>query len=192
MSGTVSRSLVIVLAVVLVGVLGLAALSTGAGTAPTGQPTREMVLRGRYLVTAAAGCQHCHQGADPNDLQWLAGSSRVFQVGAFKVYASNLTPDPTGLGTWTAQQVFDSLRLGKAPDGKYLAPPMPWPGYRNLSDDDLGAIVAYLRSIKPVANAVPVSEGPNAAPGQRGDWSASYEKLQPFPEYPGTQEIPVD
>jgi mono/diheme cytochrome c family protein len=72
-------------------------------------------------------------------------------------FTSNLTPDPeTGMGKWTEQNFVDSIRNGKVMGkGRPLLPPMPWPMYRNLTDDDLKAIYAYLRSIPPLKNKVP-------------------------------------
>ncbi len=180
-------TLLITTAAVLVGVLALTHAGNGD---PTGF-SRDQVLRGRYLVTAAAGCGHCHQGASPADPQWLAGRTTPFHVNDFQVYASNLTPDATGLAGWTPQQLFDSLRTGKRPGGSYPAPPMPWPGYRDLTDEDLWGIVAYLRSLKPVNQAVPRSEGPPGGPGGRPDWSGAYKDLQPLPPYPAANEVEV-
>ena len=72
-------------------------------------------------------------------------------------FTSNLTPDPeTGIGRWTEQNFVDSIRNGKVMGkGRPLLPPMPWPMYRNLNDDDLKAIFAYLKSIPPLQNKVP-------------------------------------
>ena len=73
-------------------------------------------------------------------------------------YAANLTPDPTGLGSWTEEQFIKCIREGlyKGMDGsRPLAPPMPWFAYALLPDDDLKAIFAYLHSIPAVSNAVP-------------------------------------
>ncbi len=156
---------------------------------------QQRVLRGRYLVTAAGDCAGCHSpGKDPNDPMWLAGYTdgtpgQPFLVGSFKTYPANLTPDPaTGLGKWTAQQMFNALRTGKDDEGHYLCPPMPWPTFRNMSDADLNAVVAYLRSLKPVSNAVPPSEGPNPYPDGHGDWTSAYAGLQPLPPYPAASE----
>src|ERR1051325_770880 len=128
---------------------------------------RDEVLRGRYLVTAAADCVGCHSpGKDPNDPMWLAGytsdtSGQPFVVQGYKVYPANLTPDAeTGLGQWTPDQMFNALRTGKDDEGHYLCPPMPWPVFRNMTDEDLFSIGAYLKSIKPVHHQVPISEGP--------------------------------
>lgn len=78
-------------------------------------------------------------------------------------YAENLTPDSTGLGTWTEDQFLYCLRNGKwkgMAASRQLLPPMPWPALSTLSDDELKAIFAYLKSIKPIKNTVPVAALP--------------------------------
>ena len=73
-------------------------------------------------------------------------------------YTANLTPDPeTGIsGTYTEEQFIMTLREGKKQGrGRMLLPPMPWPVIRNLTDDDLKSIFAYLQTIKPIKNKVP-------------------------------------
>jgi hypothetical protein len=72
-------------------------------------------------------------------------------------YAANITPDEqTGIGLWTEDIFVQSIRTGKHMGaGRPILPPMPWMYYTNLSDDDLKAIYAYLRSLKPIKNAVP-------------------------------------
>ena len=72
-------------------------------------------------------------------------------------YAANLTPDPkTGLGGWTVDQFIRTMRTGKHLGvGRPLLPPMPWYDIAALTDADLKALFAYLRSIKPIENQVP-------------------------------------
>lgn len=73
-------------------------------------------------------------------------------------YTQNLTPDPeTGVsGTYTEEQFIMTIREGKKQGrGRAILPPMPWPVIRNLTDDDLKAIYAYLKTVKPVKNRVP-------------------------------------
>jgi mono/diheme cytochrome c family protein len=100
----------------------------------------------------------------------------------FRTLPRNLTSDnTTGLGRFTERQLFNALRYGLRPgetpdveitsstpgqgnfpaNPKYLAPPMPWPAFRHMSDEDLRAIAAYLKQgVKPVRNRVADSEGP--------------------------------
>ncbi len=69
--------------------------------------------------------------------------------------AANLTPHAeTGLGKWTDAQIVAAVRQGVRPDGTKLRPPMAYDYYKNISDADMAAIVAYLRSLKPVEHAV--------------------------------------
>lgn len=74
-------------------------------------------------------------------------------------FASNLTPDPqAGLGMWTEKNFIDAIRTGKhmgSPDGRMILPPMPWESMAKMTDDDLKAIFAYLRTLPAVPNLVP-------------------------------------
>jgi mono/diheme cytochrome c family protein len=72
-------------------------------------------------------------------------------------FAANLTPSKTGLADWTVDQFIKTMRTGKHLGvGRPILPPMPWPSLQGLSDRDLRAIFAYLRSIKPIDNQVPL------------------------------------
>lgn len=73
-------------------------------------------------------------------------------------YTANLTPDPeTGIsGTYTEEQFIMTIREGKKQGrGRMILPPMPWPVIRNLTDEDLKSIFAYLQTLKPIRNKVP-------------------------------------
>ncbi|WP_336914823.1 c-type cytochrome [Runella sp.] len=73
-------------------------------------------------------------------------------------FASNLTPDDTGIGPWTEAQFLKAIREGKSKgmDGtRPLLPPMPWMNIAKMTDEDLKAIFAYLKSLPPVKNVVP-------------------------------------
>ena len=72
-------------------------------------------------------------------------------------FPRNLTPDvETGLGSWTAEIFIKALRTGKdMGEGRDILPIMPWYQFRELTDEDLRAIFAYLGSIEPIENAVP-------------------------------------
>lgn len=81
-------------------------------------------------------------------------------------FAANLTPDPaTGLGNWTEALFIQTMRTGKHLGvGRAILPPMPWFNYAQLSDQDLRAIFAYLRTLRPIVNAVPPPRPPAASP----------------------------
>jgi mono/diheme cytochrome c family protein len=72
-------------------------------------------------------------------------------------FPRNLTPDTaTGLGSWTPEMFIKAIRTGKdMGEGRDILPPMPWENFAKMTDNDLRAIFAYLRSLKPVYNPVP-------------------------------------
>jgi mono/diheme cytochrome c family protein len=72
-------------------------------------------------------------------------------------FTANLTPDAeTGTGAWSEQDFLDTLRSGRhLGRGRQILPPMPWFNYAEMTDEDLGAIYAYLRTVPPIANRVP-------------------------------------
>jgi mono/diheme cytochrome c family protein len=72
-------------------------------------------------------------------------------------FAMNLTPDEvTGMGIWTEEMFTKSLREGRHMGiSRPVMPPMPWPAYGQMKDEDLGAVFAYLKSIPPIRNRVP-------------------------------------
>jgi mono/diheme cytochrome c family protein len=75
---------------------------------------------------------------------------------AFNAYAPNITPDiRTGIGSWTDEEIIRAIREGIRPDGRVLGPPMAFQLYRKISDNDIRAIVAYMRSVPAVENEVP-------------------------------------
>ncbi len=116
------------------------------------------VERGRYLVESIGGCGNCHtpkgRRGQPIAAKKFAGGF-VIKEKPFDAVASNITPDKeTGIGNWTDAQIIRAIREGKRPDGSIIGPPMPIELYRKLSDTDVKAIVAYLRTIKPVHNKV--------------------------------------
>jgi len=118
------------------------------------------IERGRYLMESIVACANCHTPQGPQGPlagMDLAGGLRIDDK-AFTAYASNITPDKTtGIGTWTEAQIISAIRNGRRPNGTLIGPPMPIGQYRNMSDDDVHAIVAYLHTVKPVKNAVPKS-----------------------------------
>lgn len=73
-------------------------------------------------------------------------------------YSANISSDETGIGNWSEEQFIRAIREGKSKgmkEGRPLLPPMPWVVYKNMSDIDLKAIFAYLKTTKPVHNVVP-------------------------------------
>ncbi len=135
---------------------------------------RHIALRGEYLVELL-GCGACHtDGAligEPNMDRALAGSrvgiaasNPLGDKNPGVVYASNITPDTeTGIGLWSDQQIANAIRAGLGRHFGEPIPVMPWQAYAKISDEDLAAIIAYLRSIDAVDHRVP----DRVVPGQR-------------------------
>ena len=97
---------------------------------------------------------------------WAGAATNTAFSGPWGVsYAANITPDQnTGLGIWTEEMFVKAIRTGRhMGTSREILPPMPWPAFRNASDEDLKAIYAYLRSIKPIVNHVPDVQPPLAA-----------------------------
>jgi mono/diheme cytochrome c family protein len=138
----------------------------GASAALAGDP---QVERGKYLVTIG-GCNDCHTPGyflgKPDFSRSLGGSDVGFTIPGLGAFVGrNLTPDKeTGLGNWTDDQIVSAITAGVRPDGRKLAPIMPWQGLSHLDSEDARAIVAYLRSLPPVKNMVPGPFGPNDVP----------------------------
>jgi mono/diheme cytochrome c family protein len=131
--------------------------------------------RGAYLVNGVGGCSNCHTprgaGGALDLSKALSGGSQTFQTPQYTVKGSNLTPDrATGLGAWTDDQIKIAIAQGKSRDGRQLAPNMPSAAYAILTARDRDAILAYLRSLPAVSNAV-----------QKPEYKAPFEITQ-FPE----------
>ena len=130
------------------------------------------IERGKYLMESIVACGNCHVARGPQGQplfdQGLSGGM-VFDEAPFKAYAPNITPDlETGIGKWTDAQLAKAIREGIRPDKSVIGPPMPLPFYRQISDDDLAAIVAYLRAQPAVKNVVPKSDYKIALPPAYG------------------------
>lgn len=125
--------------------------------------TPERVARGKYVFENVAACIQCHaerdftrEGAPTKDGAVPKGQCFDGYVANYDFCAPNLTPDvETGLGGWSDGEVMRAIREGVRKDGSALRPDMPYTIYSQLSDDDTRAVVAYLRSVRPVKNAVP-------------------------------------
>ena len=145
-----SRSQVALVAVAIAGA-ALVFVSPGARA-------ETPLERGTYLVRGIAGCGNCHtpkDGAGKARTDMELGGGREFDLPIGKPVAPNITPDmETGIGAWTDAQIIAAIREGKRPDGTIIGPPMPIALYRDLSDRDVEAIVAYLRTVKPANHKV--------------------------------------
>lgn len=147
-----------------------AALAVAAGwVVSRGIGAESAQARGKYLVQLG-GCTDCHTPGHflgrPDMARFLGGSDVGIEVPGLGIFVPpNLTPDnDTGLGTWTKDEIVTAIRTGVRPDGRILAPIMPWRGYASLTDSDAAAIAEYLRSLPPVTNKVPGPFGPDEKP----------------------------
>ena len=135
---------------------------------------RDRAERGEYMVELL-GCGSCHtDGAlvgEANLERSLAGSQIGIAVSnplgdkfPGVVYPANITPDvETGIGRWSDQQIANAIRAGIGRHGTRRIAVMPWQAYARVSDEDIEAIIVYLRGIEAIAHRVP----DEVEPGQR-------------------------
>jgi mono/diheme cytochrome c family protein len=117
--------------------------------------TPERIARGEYLVMVELGCSGCHSERDrsrygfpPKEGGVLAGGV-IFSELSEEAVSPNITP--FALGTWTDEEIFDAITRGVRPDGRVLDPHMPYQRYGLLEEERIHEIIAYLRSIEPIA-----------------------------------------
>ncbi|HWL29927.1 MAG TPA: cytochrome c, partial [Burkholderiaceae bacterium] len=113
------------------------------------QGGEQVLAHGKYLMDGVVACANCHMPRDnkgqPLFDKGLSGGMR-FEESAFIAIAPNITPDvATGIGSWSDAQLAMAIREGIRPDGTVIGPPMPIQFYRNISDADLKAIIAFLK-----------------------------------------------
>ncbi len=153
------------------------AAEPAAKVEPPPGPDVKIVERGAYLAKAGA-CLVCHTAMGPQgpDLAHLGGGG-LEMAEKFGTWRSpNITPDKaTGIGTWTDAQIAAAIREGVRPDGKQLYPIMPYMNFNGMTDDDVNALVTFLRTLEPVEKvvakndlkmaAMPAPRPANKAPG---------------------------
>ena len=117
-----------------------------------------VILRGKHLVFGAAHCADCHSKTNADSLLKLGQDvpltgGFVFDLPVGKIYSKNITPDKeTGIGNYTDAEIARALRYGVHPDGTVVFDFMP---FHNMTDEDMTAVISYLRAQKPVKNKVP-------------------------------------
>ena len=118
--------------------------------------------RGEYLAESIVACGNCHTPKNSNGqpiLEKKYAGGFLIEEPPFIAYAPNITMDKeTGIGHWSDEEIVRSIREGIRPDGTIIGPPMPTMHYKDMSDNDVKSIVAYMRSLKPINNLVPKSE----------------------------------
>lgn len=132
-------------------------VAVALGFTATGAVAETLLERGTYLMKSIVACGNCHTApGGPFADKELSGGLE-WDEEPFTTYATNITQDKeTGIGGWTDVEIMLAIREGKRPNGgRIIGPPMPIQFYRNFSDNDLKAIVAYLRQVKPVKREMP-------------------------------------
>ena len=117
-------------------------------------PRSDKVRYGDYLAKIGH-CMECHTPQVQGRRDWsrTGAGGQVFKGPWGESVAANITPDrETGIGGWTDAQIKAAITSGVRADGTKLRPPMAFAYYKNITDADLDALVAYLRSVKPVKN----------------------------------------
>lgn len=123
----------------------------------------ERLARGKYLNDHVVGCTTCHSQRDwtkfagPVKAEGLGAGGQEFSLGPSGVLVSqNITP--AGIGGWTDGELLRAVTQGVSKDGSPLFPVMPYPHYGQMSEDDVHAVLAYIRTLKAVAGTPPASQ----------------------------------
>ena len=138
-------------AVTLSVVLLLSSLVLVSAGANAQSDNKELIAKGQYIFAVAGGCA-CH--TEPKKEANVG--ARPFPIPFGKVYSTNITQDKeTGLGAWSDQQIHDAIVKGVRRDGSKLLPVMPFEKYSGMAQEDVKALIAYLRALKPAKKATP-------------------------------------
>jgi mono/diheme cytochrome c family protein len=130
-------------------------------TAPVPQPDlKDPVKRGAFLVRMAS-CADCHTAQERGQVKpgFDFGGGLRFNGPKGTVMAANITPDPSGISYYDEDLFVQTIRTGKV-KARALSPIMPWSFYRSMTDEDLRAVFAYIRTLKPVKHIVDNTEPP--------------------------------
>jgi mono/diheme cytochrome c family protein len=133
----------------------IAAVScTQAPRGPVEMTAEQKIARGRQ-ISLSSGCQDCHTPGTfygTTDTTRMMSGSELGWEGPWGVtYPRNLTPDPeTGIASWSENDIITAFRTGHRPDQTMLLPPMPWPTYAFMSDEDAHALAAFIKSLPPI------------------------------------------
>ncbi|HEY2338981.1 MAG TPA: cytochrome c [Steroidobacteraceae bacterium] len=155
--------------------IGLPGNPSTANAASIARADAALIDQGRYLATAG-DCISCH--TQPKGVPFAGGLPLTTPFGV--IYSANITPDlATGIGAWSEQQFARALHEGIAADGRHLYPAFPYTAYTKVTGQDVHAIYAYLRSLKPVRYTPPPNEMrfPFSVRGLLAGWNLLY--LQP-------------
>jgi mono/diheme cytochrome c family protein len=137
-------------------------------TSPEPQPARTTsAARGEYLVRSVAGCGDCHTPADdkgrPIPGMEFGGGGPFHDVGNKDVFAANITQDASGIAHYDEALFIQTLHTGQLP-GRMLSHIMPFEMFKNVTDDDLRDIFAYLKTLPPVKHRINNTDPPTDCP----------------------------
>ncbi len=128
---------------------------------------KKVIARGEYLTLHVAVCMHCHSMRDFSkfsgpDVPGTVGGgggkfdNNIIDVIPGTIYSKNITADSaTGIGTWTDEELLRAITQGIRKNGDTLFPLMPYAHFNHMAKDDLMSIIGYIRTIKPIKNAIP-------------------------------------
>lgn len=143
-----------------------------------------LIERGRYLATAS-NCAACH--TQPGGAPFAGGVPFVTKLGT--IYSTNITPEPdTGIGRWTAKDLRRAMHDGIAPSGSHLFPAFPYPSFTLVSDEDVDAIYAYLRSLEPQHYLPPPNSFPLRQRWAMAVWNSLFFEPGRFAKDPSKSE----
>ena len=126
--------------------VGLSALAASAAS-----PSPADIARGKYIFGATGGC-----GCHTKKKEPVNAGGRRYDGPFGTVYSSNITPDREhGIGNWTDEEIIAGIRLGRRPNGERLLPVHPYTVFNGMAEEDLRALVAYLRTLPPVNRPTP-------------------------------------
>jgi mono/diheme cytochrome c family protein len=131
--------------VLVIGLFGWTPMAAAQGT----PSSPDEVARGKYVFGATGGCG-CHTVPKGQ----INAGGRKYDGPFGTVYSTNITPDKqTGIGAWTDDQIIAAIRLGRRPNGERLLPVHPFPVFNGMAEEDLRALVAFLRTT-PAVNRI--------------------------------------
>jgi mono/diheme cytochrome c family protein len=129
------------------------------------EATPQRIIRGGYLVNQVCACGACHTtrahghiASEPERADAFLGGGNLFSAAGLAdgIWVPNITPDvETGVGAWTDDELMRAIRDGVARDGRFMLPVMPFGDYQHMSDEDVRAVVAYLRSVPAYKQSLP-------------------------------------
>jgi mono/diheme cytochrome c family protein len=150
----------------------------GLGQADDAAALSDLEKRGEYLA-AAGNCVSCH--SSERGRPFAGGLEFVTPFGT--IYSTNITSDPeTGIGAWTLDEFRNAMRRGERPDGEHLYPVFPYTSFAKISDADIEALYAFLRTLAPVKYTPPENDlgFPFNQRWTLGLWKSLYLDETPF------------